>query len=60
MGAPGFSSGLALCGLAYQVRLRIRMVALLGDVDDVQDAVDAAVAARVEPVADGLPAALAG
>jgi hypothetical protein len=36
------------------------MVALLGDVDDVQDAVDAAVAARVEPVADGLPAALAG
>jgi hypothetical protein len=36
------------------------VVALLRDADDVQDAVDAPVAAGIEPVADRLPVALAG
>jgi hypothetical protein len=60
VGAPGFPAGLALRGLASQERLRIWMIALLGDADDVQDAVDAAVAARVEPVADRLAVAFTG
>jgi len=58
--AAGFSSGLALGGFAGQIRLRVGVVALLGDADDVQRAVDASVAAGVEAVADGLTVAFAG
>jgi hypothetical protein len=60
VGASSFPSGLALGGLAGQVVARWLMVALLGDADDVQHAVDATVTAEVESVADGLPVALTG
>jgi hypothetical protein len=48
----GLSSGLAFRGLALELAACRWMVTLLGDADDVQHAVDSAIA-DVEPVADG-------
>jgi DNA-binding MarR family transcriptional regulator len=59
VGASDFSSGLAVGGFAGKVAARRGMITLLGDADDVQDAIDAPVAAGVEPVTDRLVVAFA-
>lgn len=54
VGSSGFSSGLALCGFAGEVRGGVGLAALLGDRRDVEHRVDAPVAFEVEPVLDGV------
>ena len=58
-GVAGFAPGLALAGFAGEVGGGFWLAAGLGDRRDVQHRVDTPVAAEVEPVLDGLVAALA-
>jgi hypothetical protein len=60
VGPAGFSWGLAFGGLAVDVVPGGVVVALLGDTRDVEDAVDATVAAEVEAVPGRWPVALTG
>src|SRR5215216_1417229 len=59
VGAAGFSACLAFGELAVDVDAGFGVVALLGDAGDVEHAVDASVAAEVEPMPDRTVGALA-
>ena len=52
--ADRFSAAFALCSFAFEVGLRVGVVAGLGDRDAVERGVELAVSAAVEPVALGL------
>jgi hypothetical protein len=60
VGSSGFASGLAFGSLAFDVVTGGWMASLLGDADDVQDAIDAPVAAQVQTVPDRCCGAFAG
>lgn len=57
VGPACFESDLALGGLASEEGAGVIEASLLGDADDVEDAVDPSVAAEVDAVADGIAVA---
>ena len=52
MGSARFASGLAFAGFAFDGGLGRRVVALLGDADDVEHAIDSPVPIKVEAMPD--------
>ena len=58
--SAGFASGLAFADFAVDVVACLVEVALLSDAGDVEDAVDPAIAAKVESMLDRLASAFSG
>jgi len=50
VGSSGFSFGFAFADLSVDVNAGLVLVSLLGDRGDVEDAVDASIAAEIEAV----------